>query len=267
MATMAVNGTELYFEDSGGSGPAVVFSHGLLWSTRMYDAQVAALRARYRCISYDHRGQGQSASSPTAYDMDMLADDAAALIEGLGAAPCHFVGLSMGGFVGLRLASRRPQLLRSLTLLASAADTEPLLNIPKYAVMALIARRLGLGPLVTPVLRIMFGRAALHDPARAAERAVWADELRALAFARVDRALDSVVRRRAVFDELGRIRTPTLVLHGEDDRAIVPARARRTAAAIPGARLIMLPRAGHTPTREEPAAVNRELAQFLETQT
>src|SRR5213078_2875597 len=111
MPKLSVNGVELHYEDSG-SGPPVVFSHGLLWSGRMYAAQVATLADRHRCITYDHRGQGQSPVSPTAYDMDTLAEDAAALIEKLGALPCHFVGLSMGGFVGLRLAIRRPELLR-----------------------------------------------------------------------------------------------------------------------------------------------------------
>ena len=62
------------------------------------------MKARYRCVTYDHRGQGQSPASPTPYDMETLAADAAALIGALGAAPVHFVGLSMGGFVGMRLA-------------------------------------------------------------------------------------------------------------------------------------------------------------------
>ena len=50
----------LHVEDTGGSGPAVVFSHGLLWSTKMWRFQFAALRDRYRCIAWDHRGQGKS---------------------------------------------------------------------------------------------------------------------------------------------------------------------------------------------------------------
>ena len=67
-----VNGTTLYVEDAGGSNSAIVFSHGLLLSTRMWDRQVAALRSRYRCIAYDHRGQGQSAVPNTrSIDMDV----------------------------------------------------------------------------------------------------------------------------------------------------------------------------------------------------
>ena len=112
MPWLGVDGVELHYEERGGAagGTPIVFSHGLLWSGGMFDAEVAALSGRYRCIAYDHRGQGRSATSPTPYDMERLADDAAALIEQLGAVPCHFVGLSMGGFVGMRLAARRPEL-------------------------------------------------------------------------------------------------------------------------------------------------------------
>src|SRR5689334_11537355 len=84
MPTIAINGTELYYEESG-RGVPIVFSHGLLWSARMYAPQLAALSEPYRCIAYDHRGQGRSATSATPYDMDTLADDAAALIEKLDA--------------------------------------------------------------------------------------------------------------------------------------------------------------------------------------
>src|SRR5437899_1734771 len=137
MPRMQVDGAELHYEDTGGGGPPVVFSHGLLWSGKMYRFQVEALRGSHRCISFDFRGQGRSPIADSGYDMDTLARDAAALIEKLRAAPCHFVGLSMGGFIGMRLALRRPELLRSLTLIETAAD-------PGRA--ARLFRQPGLGP-------------------------------------------------------------------------------------------------------------------------
>src|SRR5258706_2488998 len=179
MPPVMVNGVELYYEESGAGDP-VVFSHGLLWSGRMYDAQVAQLKSRWRCITYDHRGQGQSPPSPRPYDMDDLAVDAAQLIEKLGAKPCHFVGLSMGGFVGLRLAIRRPELLRSLVLIESAADAEPRLNVTKYRAMSLVTRFFGYKPLLGAVMKIMFGRAFRTDEARTAERKVMEERLLAL---------------------------------------------------------------------------------------
>src|SRR3954452_757348 len=117
MPRLRVNNAELHYTDTGGGPETIVFAHGVLWDGRMFDAQVAALRDRYRCITFDFRGQGQSEVTASGYDMDTLAEDAAALIQTLGVAPCHFVGLSMGGFIGMRLAVRRPELIQSLMLL------------------------------------------------------------------------------------------------------------------------------------------------------
>jgi 3-oxoadipate enol-lactonase len=264
MPIARVNGVELHYEEHG-SGVPIVFSHGLLWSGKMFAAQVEALSSRYRCITFDFRGQGDSPRSPTVpYSMDELAVDAAALIESLGAAPCHFVGLSMGGFVGLRLALDKPQLLRSLTLIESGAHAETQFNLAKYRAMGLFARVFGVRPLVTPVMRIMFGASFLRDPQRAELRAQQESLLRGLDVPGLLAALEAVNTRRPLMGELGRIKTRTLILHGEDDRAIVPARARDTAAGIAHARLHMLARAGHTSTVEEPAEVTRALAQFLD---
>ncbi len=81
---------------------------------------------------------------------------------------------------------------------------------------------------------------------------------------RVEAALHAVVARRPIADELMRIQTPTLVLHGDEDRAIVMPRAEKMARAIPGARMVVIPRAGHTSSVEAPEAVTRALGEFLE---
>src|SRR5215470_17391800 len=144
MPTVEANGVKLYYEDTGDkSKETIVFSHGLLFSCRMFDAQVAAFNDRYRCIAYDHRGQGQSEVARDGYDMETVYEDGAALIKALDCAPCHFVGLSMGGFVGMRIAARQPQLLKSLILLETSADPEPLENVPKYKRLNFVARWFG----------------------------------------------------------------------------------------------------------------------------
>src|SRR5262249_2271835 len=109
-----------------------------------------------------------------------------------------------------------------------------------------------------------FGRSFLRDPARADERARLRDELRGLDMRRVEPALEAVVRRRPIFDELARIRTPTLMLHGTEDRAIVPARAEQTARASAGARHAPVPGGGHTVSLEEPQAISRAIAAFVD---
>lgn len=123
MPTIEVNGTMLAYDDTGGDGPAVVFSHSLFFDRTMFEAQVTRFGRAYRVVTYDHRGQGASARS-TSVDMDTLAEDAAGLIEALDLGPCHLVGNSMGGFVVMRLVARRPELVRSAAVLASSADEE-----------------------------------------------------------------------------------------------------------------------------------------------
>lgn len=125
MPRVRVNGAELHYEDTGGGPEAVVMAHGLLLSGRMFDGVVAGLRDRYRCVTFDFRGQGASPVVPARYDLDVLTEDAAGLIRALGCGPCHFLGFSMGGFVGMRLAVRRPELVRSLVLVGTSASREP----------------------------------------------------------------------------------------------------------------------------------------------
>jgi pimeloyl-ACP methyl ester carboxylesterase len=261
--TIRVNGARLHYEDTGGAGAPVVFAHGLLFSGRMFDAQVAALKGRYRCVAYDARGHGQSEATRGGYDMDTAFADAAALIEALGAAPCHFVGLSMGGFVGMRLAARRPELLRTLTLLATSADPEPGEHVRPYKRMAFVARWLGMRLVAARVMRILFGPKFLTDPGRAAERQEWRRRLLANSKAGVTRGTLGIVHRQPIAEELKNVRTPTLVLVGSEDVATVPAKARRIHQLIAGSRLVVIPDAGHSPTVEEPAVVNAALADFL----
>lgn len=263
MPFLDVNGTRLYYEDTGGSGEPIVFSHGLLWSGRMFDKQVAALKDRYRCITYDHRGQGRSdVWRVDCVDMETVYEDAVALIEKLGVGPCHFVGLSMGGFVAMRLGARRPDLVRSLALLETSADPEPVENVPRYKKLNAAVRWLGPWAVTKPVMRIMFGRTFLESQERAAERAEWGARLKGLK-RDIWRAVNGVIRRKGVYEELGRVQTPTLVLVGQEDVATVPAKAERIHGAIAGSKLVKLPRGGHTSTVEEPELLNAALEDFL----
>ncbi len=258
-----INGRSLHYEEHGGGPETIVFAHGLLWSGRMFEAQIAALKSRYRCITFDWPGQGQSEVAPDRYDMDSLAADAAALVKQLSAAPCHFAGLSMGGFVAMRMGIRYPDLVRSLILMETSADPEPPENIPKYKLLSFISRWISMRLVAGNTMRIMFGQSFLNDPARRAEVERWKGYLLANNQSGIARALKGVVERKGVYEDLGRIKAPTLVIVGEDDVATVPAKAERIQTAIAGARLVRIPRAGHTSTVEEPEAVTRAIEEFL----
>jgi pimeloyl-ACP methyl ester carboxylesterase len=265
MPHLTTNGVSFHYEDTGGPGPAVVFSHGLLMSGRMFSAQVEAFRERYRCIVYDHRGQGQS-SDPggRSHDMETCFRDAVAVIEGLDARPCHFVGLSMGGFVGMRLAARRPDLLYSLTLMETSAEPEPAENIPRYRMMARVAGWFGTRFVADKVMPILFGKTFMTDPARAEERAGWRAEIASRPRSIV-RAVNGVIERQGAMDEASSIRLPTLIVVGEEDVATPPPKARRIQSLIPGSRLARIAGAGHSSSVEQPAEVTQALSDFFAT--
>ena len=203
-----------YYEIHGEGPEAIIFAHGLLWSGRMFDNQVRHLQDRYRCITFDHRGQGRSAVTESGYDMETLTGDAAALIEALDCAPCHFVGLSMGGFVGLRLAIHRPELLKSLTLLESTADPEPQENVGRYRMLSYVARWIGLSVVASRVMPIMFGQKFLNDPDRAQQRQELRDFMVANDRIGITRAVKGVIEREGVYDQLDAITVPTLIAVG-----------------------------------------------------
>lgn len=263
MPQRSVNGVRLYVEDSGGNGPPVLFAHGLLYSCRMWDAQVPSLRGRFRCICYDHRGQGQSEVAASGYDMETLCEDAAALIRSLGVEPVHFVGLSMGGFVGMRLAARYPELVRSLVLIDTSAEAEPEENLPRYRTLSFIERWLGPRLVVGPVLKIMHGASVRADPARAADLRAVRERFIAMDRIGAVRAVHGVLDRKGVQAELGNIRAPTLVMVGEEDTATVPAKSEAIARAIPGATLVRVPKAGHMAPIDNPGFVTEQLSSFL----
>jgi pimeloyl-ACP methyl ester carboxylesterase len=240
-----------------------VFSHGLLFSGAMFEAQVDHFKDSYRCVTYDHRGQGGSEVTDDGYDMDTLTGDAIALIEELGIGPCHFAGLSMGGFVGLRIAIRRPDLIKSLILIETTADPEPEENKPKYRKLNRVARWFGLGMVIKKVMPIMFSQSFLNAYSREDEQKLWRDRIVANDRVGITRAVTGVIDRQGVYEQLGKIDTPTLIIVGEEDVATVPEKSERMRAAIRGAKLVRIPRAGHSSTIEEPAAVNAAIEDFL----
>ena len=265
MATFELDGMSLYYEDTGpgSTGETIAFSHGLLWGTELFAPQIAALKARYRCIAWDHRGQGKSGSDHRdTIDMELVWQDAVQLLEAKVAGPVHFCGLSMGGFVAMRMAARRPDLVRSVMLLETSSEPEPRENVGRYRLLTKVTKLLGPKLIKNKVGPIMLGKTILTDKARRGELATFLD----LMSRRRDiwRAVNGVVDRGGVHHELGRITAPTLVVVGDEDLATPRPKAEKIVAAISGARLVTIPRAGHSSPVEEPAAVTQAIEQFVQ---
>lgn len=263
MPEIEANGIRLFYIDRGSGPETVVFSHSYVVDHRHFAAQIEALTPRYRVIAYDHRDHGQSQRVSGTYDLDDLTADGIALIEELGVGPCHWVGLSTGGFVGLRLALRRPELLRSLVLASTSAEPEVAVRRLKYRLLLLIVRTLGFGPVMGATTKAMFSSAFVTSAERAAERALWQQRFTDNDPAALTRFAEAIFWRDDVSPRLGEIRVPTLVVHGEDDAALPLARAHAMADGIPGARLAVIPGGGHLCSVDAEPAFTAAVEEFL----
>ena len=128
---ITANGISMnYTLDGPASAPVVTLSHSLATDLSMWDPQMKALTARYRVLRYDTRGHGGTEAPAAAYTLDQLADDARALLQALGIAKTHWIGLSMGGMIGQALALKSPELFLSLSLCDTSsripAEAKPL---------------------------------------------------------------------------------------------------------------------------------------------
>lgn len=261
MSKIQINGVQLNVFDTVSGEEPILFCHGLIWDHRLFEHQIEFLKPHYRCVAFDFRGQGQSEVCHEGYDMDSLTQDAREIIGTLELGPCHLVGLSMGGFVALRLAARYPDLVRSMTLLNTSAELEP--NRFKYNLLNLIARWFGIGVVASRVMPIMFGSTFLKDPAREAERRLYRQRMVANDRIGLSRAVKGVVDREAVISELKSIVAPTLVVACSEDKGTTPDKAATIHAKIAGSRLETVKAAGHTSTWEQPEAINLLIRDFL----
>src|SRR6266853_2847269 len=255
MARVKVNGVELNYQESGSGPETIVFSHGLLMDHTMFAPQRAVFEKQYRVIAYDHRAQGESEDPGSGYDVDTLTQDSAALIQTLKAAPCHFAGLSMGGFIGMRLAAHFPQLVRTLTLMNTTVEKEKLSNRIRYGFLAQLVKLIGPAPFTPIAVKELFGRTTHHNTEKRAMLDEWTAKLRARP-KNIARSLQAVMNRRAFRStEMAAIGCPTLIITGEDDTAQPPRNSESLAAGIRGARVVSIPGAGHSSSLEAPEAV------------
>ncbi|MBN7813813.1 alpha/beta fold hydrolase [Algoriphagus pacificus] len=262
MPQLKVNGVNVFYSDQGIGEETIVFSHGLLWSHRMFEAQVEFLSARFRVIAYDHRGQGQS-EVKAPFDMDTLAEDAFQLIKKLVNGPVHFAGLSMGGFIGMRLAARHPEIIKSLVLLETSANAEPVENLPKYKTLNSIVKWFGvLSPVATKVMPIMFAESWLMNPLNKMEVDRWKKEMMGNKKS-VTGPVEGVIERKGIEGELKYITCPTMIIVGDEDVATKPEKAKFIQMGIPKSKLHIIPGAGHSSCIEKPREVNRLIGDWL----
>lgn len=236
-----------------------MFSHSLASSTVMWEPQVKHFVRSFRVLRFDTRGHGKSEAPEGPYTFQLLADDVLALLDSLQIEKVHFVGLSMGGMIGQELALRHPDRLLSLTLSDTAARTPPE-AVKVWEQRIAQVQREGLQPLLEGTMERWF-----TDSFRKARSPLYVSIEQQ--FLRTPTAgyigcVQAIMKLDNV-DKLASIRTPTLVIVGEEDMGTPVSVARELHARIEGSKLVIIPHARHLSNVEQAEQWNRELEGFL----
>ena len=261
MPIAAVNGIDLYYEDSGdpagdpSAGTSLLFHHGYTSSHLSWEGLVERLEDRYRCVTFDARGTGQSDKPESGYTIPQYAADALALADHLGLERFTFLGHSMGGGVGFQLAVHHPDRLEKLVLLAPVpADGGAIPDEERQQRLApwyardreqIIADRMLSSP----------------RPPSYADAALRADQVLATSEGHMTESLSAMEELRLA-DHLGGIMTPTLIIAAAAD--VLLRYNLRDFGQLGNATLHVFSRVGHGIPSEVPSALARVIPDFLE---
>ena len=248
--------------DRSGAGPLVVFVHGIGGNRSNWTDQIVHLRPRYCAVAWDARGYGDSDDPSTPLAFGDYADDLVQLLDHLGAARAHIVGLSMGGIIAQDLYARFGERVATLTL---ANTSSGIAHFAPERIAALLASRLA--PLEAGRTTAEMGAALLAELISPYTTAAQRDRLYgSLAALRVEpykQALRAIVTTD-FRSQLPRIAVPTLVVTSTHDQVVPPPVSQAMAEAIPGAELVTIPRAGHLSNIDQADVFNQVVGGFLD---
>lgn len=262
MPTVTVNGIDLHYVEAG-SGEPLLLIMGFGGDHLAWAFQVPALSARYRVITFDNRGAGQSSVPDEPYSTRVMAQDAVGLLDALGVERAHVLGVSMGGMIAQEVALQHPGRVRSLQLHCTYAR-------PDRYILALMEAWRAVRARATPEEWLRTVALWLFSPRTYAERPDFVETVIQTGLANPHpfsltgflRQGDAV-RGHDALDRLPGLACPTLVSVAEDDILVPPRFAREVAAATPGAELRVIEGAGHVYFWERADVFNAMCLDFL----
>jgi len=259
MAFVENQQARIYWDEQG-QGEPILLIMGLAYPSQMWYRTRPLLASKYRTVALDNRGIGQSDVPQGPYPIALMASDAAAVLDAAGIESAHVFGVSMGGMIAQEFALQYPARVRSLILGCTAAGGPTAVRAEPEAAQMLMSR-------------------AKMSPEQAAEAAVPFIYDRATPRERIDQ--DLAIRRPwfpspegytaqlqgifawEAYSRLSQIAVPALVVHGESDRLVPAGNAKLIAKRIPGAKLVMIPRASHLFFTDQPDVAHRAIMEFL----
>jgi 3-oxoadipate enol-lactonase len=236
----------------------LVLSNSLGTTLEMWRDQAPALREGFRLVRYDHRGHGRSSVPPgPSYTLDDLGRDVLALLDNLGAERFSFCGLSIGGMVGMWIASEAPERVERLVLCCTSANFDP----DAYRSRARTVRTRGVAEVADAVLERWFTPAFRESHPDVLE---WAGRMLRETPPEGYAGCCEAISGADLAGRLGGIRAPTLIIAGAEDPAAPPDRSELIRDSAPDSRLAMLSLAAHLANVERPEVVTGEILGHLQ---
>jgi 3-oxoadipate enol-lactonase len=257
-----MDGSRARFTDSGPrAGTAVLFLHAFPYASPMWDGQVRAFEGRVRCLTLDARGMTPGSAVPGAYMLEHLVDDALALLDRLAIESAVVCGVSLGGYIALRLTERAPERVRGLLLAnTQAAPDSNEAKLARAGALRLLWTQ-GVEAFVEAQLeRQLSVRTRGECPELVARLKQMAT---ASAPASIAALMVAIATRGDMTASLANVRVPASVLVGANDVITPPAVAATLASGIAGAELHTLAGAGHLSNLEAAPAFNEQLGRLL----
>ena len=264
------DGSKLYVEEIG-SGTPVVFVHEYAGDYRSWEPQMRHFSRQHRCVTYSQRGYPPSdvPTDPTRYSQELARDDVVAVMDALTIDKAHVVGHSMGAYTALHVGIRYPQRCLSVTAAGCGWGSTP--DPAKREAMKALAAdtgRMFADEGIVPA-SAKYADAPMRQPFKNKDPRGWAEFARMLAEHSAEghahTMLNLQLKRPTLWEmegELKQFSVPLLVIVGDEDDLCLDG-SIFLKRIVPTAALLVVPRAGHTITSEEPAAVNAALAELF----
>ena len=255
MAFMARDGFRLYYEDTGGNAPTILFLHGAGGNHLSWWQQVPVFSQEYRCVAVDQRGFGQSPDVAGGPGPTALGADVVDLLDHLGIARTAVIAQSMGGWAAVAAAVQAPQRFWAIVLANTVGNlTNPEIGALRERLSAsssprpTVLSQAAIGPTFRreqPVRTFLYEQIAGLNPPRPSDH------------------IDQLRRITTPVDRYAATRIPTLFLTSDEDGLIAPEVSETVHQHVPGSEFLRVEAAGHSTYFEQPETFNREVARFL----
>jgi pimeloyl-ACP methyl ester carboxylesterase len=256
MPSVTLDGQAFWYEDSGGRGPAVVWSHGFLMDREMFAPNIAALAPRYRCIAWDQRGFGKTGPAAGPFTYWDSARDVLGLLDHLGLEAAALVGMSQGGFLSMRAALLDPRRVTALGLIATRSGHDGPDVIATFQALRREWCTNGCANVKDMMAALLLGTGY--------DAAPWTAKWEAIPKESMGWPIDALAGRDDITARLPEITCPAIVFHGDADLAIDLAHGEALARSLPRCMgFVRVPGAGHAANLTHPQSINPPLAEFL----